>query len=824
MAQWRILDDEQEAPKPWRLLPPEGQPLPRLPLSEALGPGGQQKRSELYELHRQNTFRNTDTRARDRDARRATLTNALGGQFDPESTFGSGVGDFFSMADVARSGTPQDIQAKFSAKFPQGDMRVIQHDNDPVYVGRKSPDDPYREFGAGAQVAEAMVNEPMVLGTAAALAAPSLPAAAGLTALGVGAGSLAKYGIEKARGYDSRTTGEAAAGAAGEGVLAGVFQGAAGLAGRTIGAKFPSARSARMDAAARAADEEGFAPLVWGQTSESPVVTGTFRQVGATSPTPQRVVGDQQASMLAAAQRQVEKGAALDGMSDDALRQVVDAQTAELGTMLTPGQPMRQTAGEAIQKGIKTYKEATSRLGARFYNKAAEASEGVRFNITPAKQDATRIMRGIKGQGESGEAVQVAGTPKGEFADALQSIIDLQSPVADYRNKTAFEIVKSARSRFFDLKFSDDPMVAREAGIMWNRLRGAMDNPVEATTKRGTPSVRGAKRNEDFVAAHQKARDFWRVREENLEKSYVANALKSDTPETLAARYYQPGNTTALKTLEDIMPRRQWDSFRRGFQLDLTNAANPQASLARIRNFKATDPDGLRLLLNGQEEKQVTAYLNRAAQFDKSPVNRSLQRNMTQAERALEIMRKGTAADVADVVRLSGGKNTPQAESLKSAVYQDIIDKATDITPDGQRILDPQKVLNTTLEWQRGGKLNALFDDTDWKRILNFQAYAAPLSESADIGGGMMAGAARQQMIQGVTSTLYGDATKLLRPLRTIYANNLTAAMLSRPTTADIPRKALARGIQGVTAGLVQFEREMSKRERMNYDKRPAGR
>ena len=145
----------------------------------------------------------------------------------------------------------------------------------------------------------------------------------------------------------------------------------------------------------------------------------------------------------------------------------------------------------------------------------------------------------------------------------------------------------------------------------------------------------------------------------------------------------------------------------------------------------------------------------------------------------------GTAGDVADAVRLGGSIDSPFAMRARAGVYKSILDESKTRTGQGVEVIDSKKLIASIEQWEKSGKLDALFSELDWQKIRLFQKYAAPLSETADIGGGMMAGALRQEAIGAPTATLMGRVEqvgkKLVRPL---VSNDVTAWILSRPASS----------------------------------------
>ena len=767
--------------------------------------------------------------------RRAQLSAFLGEKYDPEGNFGGSIRDFLSQADIARNPSFEDKRAKFLAKYPKGEFKSFNTDFGPTILARKNDKDKYRELGGLPEVLGVMVSEPMALGVGASLIAPaSIPASMALTGLGTAAGALTQQSIEKKRGYGQLDPLEAAK----EGGLAALADVATRGILRASGFRPGTAATREAEEAAQAARDEGLPPLVLGQISSSPFTRGMFRQTATVSDRPARVISNQERALLEKVQGEIDRGLSLGGASEAELHTIIQAQTRELASLSQLGTLGRAEAGEALQKGVMRYKEATSRLADRYYNEAAHNADDVFFDLRNAKRAASEITEGIKGMPEGGrdimprqygdlqtpaiQGVQLAETPRGQFKTAVKALTDVESNLQAFNDKNAYEQLKVLRTRFFDMKNSDDPVVSRNASRIWHELTNAMDNPTRYAAKEQSLGIEEASpmlsaattaRNNAFVDAHKRARDVWRWRETNLEKRWAETALNTESPEKIAARYFSPGNASALQGIKDIIPLPRWNEFRTAFSTDVMNAKTAKSGLSRLDNFASTDEKGLRLLMTPTEEKATRRYLTRRAQFEQSPLAKVLDNNMRESERAVELIKNGTAADADDLVRLAGGKSSATAAALKAGVYKDILDGSIGVTSGGREIIDSTKLVTHIAKWKETGKLDSIFTDADWTRINNIQKYAAPMGETADIGGGMMAGSLRQKAIEAPgRATVYGDVKGLVKGLfLPLFSNRTAAYLLSRPAAYQSLRQASFNRLPAANVGLTILEYELGK-------------
>lgn len=730
----------------------------------------------------------------DRESRAKAKTDELnailGNKYDP---FGSFDDSFFRQVDISRSESLTDKQKKFKLSFPEGELISVPTSDGHVMLARPDKNSLYQELPLAPEIVGDVVSEPFVLSLIGSYGGPLG------TAIGAGVGEYAQTKIEQARGFgDGEPEG---VGSAIRGAIAGatdlVTRGGARLVfGRQM---TTAARESAMKAIA-ASKELGLEPLAVGQIA-GPFGRGIFRQVGATSSKIENKITAQEESLLNAFRELAdEKPANIDLVLGD----VVKAQQKELSNLITLPSLSRVDSGTALQEGIKTYEKASKLHVGNLYDQAITQSDDVVFNLRPAKQLAEEVNAGVLGKGLGGDAVNVSSVPGGELKSVIDDIAALDPNVSKFsaegKEWTAFEQLKTLRTRLFDLKSSEDGAVRREASRLWSTLTEVMDNPISG--------------NPDFVKAYQKASAANWVREDTLEKSFVAQALRSDTPEALARKFMNPNNATALATIKDIVPQPQWEQFRTGFMVDLMNAPTATHGLNRLRNFASLDADGLNLLVSPSEQKGLTDFLVQKARFEASPLRGVITKQLTDAEKLVAVAKTGTAGDIQNAVQSAGGVKSEFATVVKAGIYKDILDQATTVNAQGVDVMDAGKLLTAIDGWKKSGKLDSVFDANDWRRIELFQKYSAPVSETADVGGAMMAGSLRQQALEAPT-TVWSDAkkvyTKLVRPL---MHNELTATILSRPAaystmamsqTGRVPLRAA-----GLALGMLDAQMEYS--------------
>jgi len=740
---------------------------------------------------------------------------ALRAMFGPQYAPGNAPIGLLRGADVARGATLEQRQRKFQSYYPQGGIVSAPTPQGQVELARTGPNAPYQTMGGGANFLAGLVSEPTIGGMIGAFGGP-----AGVAA-GTAGGVLAQNALERARGFGDPNIpiGRAVM----EGSVAGATDAATRRVIRAFGGGAP--RFAQAPDPVRAAKEHGLEPLAVGQMSRSPLVTGMYRQVGATAGRVQDQMTAQERSLLDAFRRNTGQE-----LSEADLTQVVTAQRRELDAIFTPENLTRADTGRAIQDGIESYKTAFRRLIDQRYTKADALGGDVRFDLSAAQNLAREIDRGVQSRatptpapGALGVSVapptpvptrdtlRVAQGLGGELGSVVQTLMAMDPNVTRLATETgnfgAFQQVRALRTRLWDLKSSDDPMTRREASRLWASISDSMYNPITE--------------NPEVTRAFRRAAAANTVMEDSLSKTYIMRAAATDTPEQIARKLFHPGAGTEIATLKRVLPQPAFRQVQQSFMADLAREETAAQGLNRLRSFRANDPQALDAILSRAQQDSMEAFLTARQRLESGPMRQVFQDSMSSADRAATLLKSGQQ-EIANFVRLGGGVDSPAGQALRAAVYKDILDSSLDVAKSsGVEVLNAAKVAANITRWQTSGKLDGLFRPEDWARLKDFRAYATPVGESADIGGPMMAGALRQRVIQAASDVPdKGVGKVLMGTLRPLVSNQIAAYLLSRPAGVGSTRNLVggADPYRQLSIALTSAHREMDvRRPRPEY-------
>ena len=762
------------------------------------------------------------------EKRLGQLQTGTEGDFDSSQLFG--LKDFGTQFDMARTPTFGGKRQKFLEKFPEGEILPVPVNGSETLVAKRTQDQPYREFSALPKVAGALVSEPFIGSLLGAFTGGPIGGVLA-TIAGTTAGEVAQRRLERARGYEDPNVPLSAD--IGQGLAPGAVAGGLDFLTRGVskiaGVPAPGRVTEEMQEAQIAGQRLGLPGLTTGQVSDSPFIRRMYLQVAAVANRVGQTISKQGEETLK--RFRTLSASDVDALNEEALLKIATAQGRQLGSLnkgLAVGRPQ---SGEIVQEGLQIWKNSTERLAKKLYEKTSPLAAGVRLNLENARQIAASALRGVRGPGTSRrgygdnsgavqDGVRVSQEPVGEFKRALEDLADLENSFVKYEDNNAYEIVKNLRTRFFDFKQSDDPAIRRMATPVYQSLTKALDNPITESGKpllsKGVPEGMEKARLTKFVELHKDARNLWNSYSQVRERSFVANALKTDTPEELAKKYFQPGNYTALAEIKRLVPSKNFETFKQGFVTDMVNAPSAAQSVARLNRFKAVDQEGLDLLLTKSEQRRLATTLNKQRQFEASPAAKVLKRAFTDSERGLQIIKNSTNQEIKNFIKAIGGPNTAEARALKAAVYKDIMDQSMGTTVEGVDILVPKMLVTNIRNYQKSGKLDGFFNKADFDRLQDFRKYSSPLTEMTDVGGGMMRGEMAQQAIRKAASP--GEfIADILSPL---YKMEFLAWVLSKPALSRTLPKKVYNPLMGTPAVLNVADNELNKWERQREKER----
>lgn len=728
-----------------------------------------------------------DAEKRRRDAELIELTR---GNYDPAND----LGDPWLAADMARSNLLSEKQAKFLRKYPHGQLRsVTVGEGEKVLLARTAPDEPEREVAKSALSILAQgvgPAEPIVGGVAAGLLTggagiiPGALATGGATFLG----EMAQHGVERLRGFEEDTLGEAAT----SGVLSGSMATTADVAMRGAtrlvrGGLNPTALitpSERLGRATDIAAAQGLPAVGVGQVSSSEMVRAAVRQSALFGGPAGRQQTEQRSAIFQRLKKMSESAFA--SLSDSNLESVIARQVADIDRLLPVKNVSSAVASKALKRGYEIFRTASRETRDRRYNDVhATISEDFAYDlrIPPPGEEksllavANEINTGVLGRSIANKGTRVSQEPQGELRNVLDLLLGKTdetttlSPLIEFkaapglgRNRegfNAFEQLQALRTRLFDLTQSEDPMVKREATRLWGSMRATMENPVGAVSA-------------DFQAKLKAANNFNRWRENILETDYVQRVLRSDTSTfgEMANHLLQPGKGPMLQLTRRIIPQENWALVQEKFKGRLL--ADPDQTVAMLKRWKTEDPEGLKLLITPQQEEMLGVIATEKIKMRESVASKFFNRLSEQGERA-ERLGSSSRAALRDHIDRTGGLDGQFATEARASLYAKLLNGASELNADGVRVIKPQRLVQRIDAMLERGNLNVLLRPDDVKVLKDLQLYTSVIGGEGDVGGVISRGAATASISR------FMNPKSQIHGVHTIYGHRAMGWILAQP-------------------------------------------
>ncbi len=604
--------------------------------------------------------------------------------------------------DIGRSRTTEGMVSKLQSDFPQLEIKTFTAPSGQSLVALRKPgesnftllDSPeLTTFSDIAQSGGSILNAETAASVASAIATrgSGFLVRAGAMALSSAAGRSADTAFEDARGYEKFSFDQMKSDAVSAGMLGLLGETAGTVLGRGVSAVLGGGMvslTPEERAAAAAATRSGMPGIE--AADVHPVLRRIQTQSATVSKTAQVHQMDQLGSALDNIKALSAKIPDRGGLSD---REVVDLSQQANDSLLRvfnnlPPDP--QAAGEALQTGLAAYRKIQSQALGREYNAAFAASPEMGYDISGAKKSAATYIKGVVAEG----GIDVQGPMPANLKAALSDLQKLPDKITPYNDTSAMEIVKTLRTRFFDLKTPAVPGKGdywnKVAGNVWHDLTDVMENPAG-----GDPHA---------VELLKQAGAHNRQFETTLDIATIKKIAMSTEPDKLIQTVAQPYNGFALKTLKAILPEGQWETFRQKWVADLMQS--PGSGIESTLNGFRKDPSALRTLVSQDEEGAL-----RVLSIQKSRLESSFSSIVSKADadiRATALINNTGAQDITSMIDTWGGLASTNARKLQAGVLTRIIKDSTEMFR-GRDIINPETFSSSIQSLDKEGKLSALF-------------------------------------------------------------------------------------------------------------------
>jgi len=664
-----------------------------------------------------------------------------------------GLKSFRARFNLARADTLKEKINIFQQQFPQGELIQVPVTNEILF--REDPSQPFSavegpEFEPILDVVDFLGGDlgPLAgeiaatIGTRGANLMPTLIRIFG----GAAGGEVAEQAVQEIEGIQEEPVEAVAKRAVGTGTIATTF----GVLGFGGGKLLDVARGGgffRLKEGATEAIESisllkektgievpSFTP---GEAADNPLVQKIEGQAGATMPTIQRYLDEQNKATLKIFETMRDKTKS--GELKGSLAEIhVRARNEILNKVTTPRVELTK-GGIALQEGIAKY-DISSRFVVNEAYKEARKIQSPTFNTKNLINVVDEVGAGVKGLTPEGRQIELAGALPGELQSVINDIKALDPSLPEVKLDdgtivTSVDQLRALRSRLWDLKTPPPGEIMRQDHFQAAKVYSAITKTLEKPTNL----------NRKFISAWKKANKEAATRFDTMEKLIVVQSARSETPAQLAFRLAKPMQVDNLNLLRQMIPNNQFVQFQQSFKTNLLE--NPENLTRTLESF---DLPTLSRLLSPAEIASYTSIGKGIDKLSSVGIRDTLERQSRTGGIIKDLLyRKDTAQidRLAEIVKKS--PNSKPAKSIRSGLIDAI---ASDVIKDGTLNAKALAQSMSLLE-ERG--LNQFLTSNDKFLLRNLEKIVPFLKTQADTGTSMQAGEAAG----GFRGVLTGDVS-----------------------------------------------------------------
>ena len=716
----------------------------------------------------------------DPEFRRAYFAKQLEAAVEPGD-----VEDFFFRMDLARSRSLTTKMSKFRETFPDSEARIINDvDGSPVIMFRHPGDFAFREIEAPevnmgdlAALMGGTIDE-TTMGEIAAFVGTR-----GTTSVlknmvkgfvGAAGGELTKAGVESARGFGEVSGGPLvermieSGGAAAVGV--GVFDVAARVINYIRGVKGLVAPLPKTAEVAQFAEREGFPKLLPG--SVHPLYESMQQQATGTSLLMKGAVQDVFAKTIAKLGSIKDEFGSINNLTDNVLElMIARSEKGILASLGTRAEMTFANMGRKVQVGLDNFVELLATREGRAFAQAFKESADARYIMSPAKKLAASIRLKVPGGfnfKDIGTRVHVPLVDRlsPEFREALTLVIRESDDILLQGKATPLERMTRHRERFFNLK--DNPALSGEeraaATAMHKTLTGIMFHPFAVQGKILRPKVLSLWRT---AASHTRSRQRF------MSKAYLRIATQSDTPTQLAKKLSldNPDGVIGIRRILMASGQRdKWASVMQAFEQNLLR--RPKTIRGKFEG--AVSKEGLNALIRPERQRVLEKISDDFNILDKGIVKKLLSTGLSRGEKVIRLLGTGSGREIRDIIKESGGRDSPEARALQAGVFELLLTRSTRKGELGP-VIDRKIFNNWMKRFRDRGILSELFDDKTLKRVEGIDDYIAVLPKNMGVGEGMQKASIGADLGAGMFPVTPGNIWKFVSGVGATTKNRMIA-------------------------------------------------
>ena len=308
-----------------------------------------------------------------------------------------------------------------------------------------------------------------------------------------------------------------------------------------------------------------------------------------------------------------------------------------------------------------------------------------------------------------------------EVSDVVKVINQLDPRLSMYQGINPIEQLKTLRTSIFQLQQSEDPVISSAGNTLYNAVR---------------------------------------------------ESLKTDSVEDIIQTKFNITQPSEVSYIKKVLDKKTFDMLKSSYLLDI---ANNKATLNRFVNNEKRYADVVNKIFTKSEVDAINVFKEAQDSLQGSKLVEMVKADVTNAQRALGLIDEGYEV-FKNTLKQQGGKNSKFATSIKSGIYKQILDAATETSETGGvNSLNITK-LSASINKLKNNKavVELLLSPEEIARLENFNLYAQAINVTDDVGGAMQKGSLSAQ-----TKNI-PDALGKIKVASTYLSNSVYARILTQ--------------------------------------------
>ena len=579
---------------------------------------------------------------------------------------------------------------------------------------------------------------------------------------------------------------------------------------------------------AKAADELGLEPLIFGQLVANPLIRRIYTQAGSfinrNEDLVQKQIKELELSLSKFGYSKLEDGVEkplLDFGELQALNEKLALQVARDMKSFNPKGVIYDDINPELVKSLNKWNNISIKTQKTYVNEAIKNIDdlGAEINIYNFKQVVGKEISNFVGKFQpkdikvkvDGETIfktptkQKTGGVPPEFKEIVDITNKLKTTLNTVDNKGDLDNIKTLvtlRENLHKLTYtSADPKIISAAENMHKAIKNIL-NPSHGSKQTQIEGISSSMKGGTKFLSSMQILDSHMLGAENVRHmAFMKQALtKGGDIDTFVQQFFRPNGSVKITQLKNILmdgaqtktdkaaAEETFNILKNGWFSSVVKGS-PDESIKLLDDFLVNDPNSLKILLGEgyvSRVAQMKEIINKTEQLNNGIRIQAAKGNQYELFKTLENLSKettlGTEKKVVTFINDLGGINSKAADGLRYEIIKDILQKSTKTNEKISKkqfteVIDTRELKKEIRNLQSNENLMKIFDPIQVQALQNYNLYATALSGSVDVGDSLIAGAAAAKFVDKFA--IYDTGLSILK-------YNLVSRLLSNKVTAGI--------------------------------------